>query len=263
MVSLGPILPHVLPLMLVVSRITGLFLFTPMLSGGSVPRQFKVLLAFMFGVAVYPFIPATGAGAAIDLVSLAPLIFAELLIGAAIGIIASIPLLAAQMGGFVMGFQIGLSLAESFNPELESNGSAIGDIVFYLGAFAFVGFGGMDLLFTAITDSFVSVPLGAFDTGQTPLDLLVGVLTSGFELAIRVAAPVMGIVATLFIAMGFVMKTMPQVNIMTVGFSAQIVCGLVMLLLSLAVISNVVNDELMHAIGAVADWIHAMGVHRG
>jgi flagellar biosynthetic protein FliR len=199
-------------------------------------------------------------GASIDVVQLVPLLFAELLVGVSIGLIASLPLLAVQMGGYVMGYQIGLSLAESFNPELNTNGSVTGDLLFYLAAFVFVGMGGLDIIFATLAESFRHVPVGAFTSQDAPLELLLAVLTSGFNLAIRVATPVMAVVTMLMVAMGFVMKTMPQINIMSIGFAAQILAGLTILLVSLGAISTVAGDEINATFDQLGVWIRSLAL---
>lgn len=257
MPTFDPILPHALPMLMVIIRLTGLFLFTPMLSSGSVPYQFKALLAFMFAVAIYPFVPPMDPGATIDLVTLVPLLFAELVVGIALGLIASIPLLAVQMGGYLMGYQIGLSLAESFNPELQANGSVLGDLFFYLAAFIFIGVGGLDILFATLAESFNTVPVGTFTSADVPLDLFVSVLASGFDLAVRVATPVIVVITMLMVAMGFVMKTMPQINIMSIGFAAQIVAGLAILLVAINVIGVIAGDEIHDTLDQLGRWVRS------
>ncbi len=254
------ILVHTVPFMLVVTRLTGLFIFTPLLRSTSVPMPFRALLAFMFGLAIYPFVPPVAPGMAVDLVELVPLMFAELLIGIAIGLIAGLPLLALEMGGYVIGYQIGLAMAESFNPELDTNGSVIGQLLFYLGLFLFISVGGLDVLFMVLADSYRTVPLGTFTAGDAPLELLVGVLSSGFEVAIRIASPIMAVVSLLYVAMGFVMKTMPQINIMSIGFAAQIVAGLITVLLMISTISMVATEEIERVLGVLVDWIHSFSV---
>jgi flagellar biosynthetic protein FliR len=266
MPTLEPILPHVLPASMVIVRMTGLFIFTPMLSSGSVPYQFKALLALVFGISVYPFVPQAGAyvpGGSVELVELVPLLFSELLIGIAIGLIASIPLLAVQMGGYVMGYQVGLSLAESFNPELEANGSVTGDLLFYLAAFVFIASGGFDVIFATLVDSFHAVPIGAFRTADLPLALLLSVISSGFDLAMRVATPVMVVVSMIMLAMGFVMKTMPQINIMSIGFAAKIIAGLAILLVSVGAIAAVTGDEIAETMSRLGVWVRSLGADSG
>ncbi|MBL4809074.1 MAG: flagellar biosynthetic protein FliR, partial [Phycisphaerales bacterium] len=239
MEMIEPMLVHVLPLMLVAARLTGLFLFTPLLRSGTIPRVFKAVFAFMFAIALYPSVPHLDPMVTIDTIQLMPLLFAELLIGVSIGLIAAMPFYAMQMGGFVMGYQVGLSLAESFNPELDSSGSVIGLLLFFLTIFIFIGLGGFELLFLALAESFHTAPIGMFTAGDVPLDMFVEVITSGFELAIRVASPVIAAVAMSQVAMGLVMKTMPQVNIMSIGFAIQILTGLILLMLMINVMGVV------------------------
>lgn len=258
MPSLEPILPHVLPLALVVARLTGIFLFTPMLSSISVPMMWRALLAFMFAVAIYPFVPPMPGAASLDVFQLAPLLFGELLIGTVIGLLAGLPLIAVQMGGYVMGYLMGLSLAESFNPELEANGSAIGDALYYMAALVFIGVGGLEVLFATLAHSFTTAPVGLFSAVDLPLDLLLGVMTSGFELAIRVSAPVMAVVMLQLLSMGFVMKTMPQINIMSIGFAAQIIAGLAILLVSIGIIATVSGDEIDSVLDQITGWVHQL-----
>jgi len=255
MPTIEPILMHALPMMLVITRITGIFMFTPMLASTSIPRNFKALLAFMFGVAIYPFVPHDTMPASLTIAQLVPLMFTELLIGAAIGLIAGIPLIALQMGGYIMGYQMGLSLAESFNPELDTNASVVGQLLFYLSVFIYIGMGGFEIIFVILADSFFAIDVGAFGAGDAPLALLLGVLSSGFELALRVASPILGVISMLLIAMGFIMKTMPQINIMSIGFAAQILTGLTFLLLVIGVIGTVVGQEMVAVLELLHEWV--------
>lgn len=250
-----PMLVHVLPLMLVAARLTGLFLFTPLLRSATLPRMFKAMLAFMFAIALYPAIPQFSPSVTIDTVQLVPLLFSEFLIGISIGLIAAMPLYAMRMGGFIMGYQVGLSLAESFNPELDSNGSVLGLLLFYMAVFIFIGLGGFELLFLSLADSFHTAPIGMFTAGDVPLDMFIEVVTSGFELAIRVASPVIAAVAMSQVAMGLVMKTMPQVNIMSIGFAIQILTGLILLMLMINVMSDVAGQEIDRVMDGLSLWI--------
>jgi len=263
MPTLEPILDHVLPLMLIVARLTGLFLFTPLLNSGTMPATFKALLAFMFGVALYPGAPAIPEAASLDVVQLVPLLFAEMMIGIVIGLIASIPLFALQMGGYIMGYQMGLALAESFNPELDTNGSVIGQMLFFFAVFVYIGAGGLDIVFLALAESLRSAPIGMFAVPDVPLDAFVGVFSSGFELALRVSTPILAAVSMSQVAMGLVMKTMPQINIMSVGFAIQIVAGLLILTLLLHIIGEVAGDQIDLVMNTLTDWVSSLAPRPG
>ncbi|MBL4698550.1 MAG: flagellar biosynthetic protein FliR [Phycisphaerales bacterium] len=266
MTNIDSILAHGIPFLMVLTRITGLFLFTPLVTSTTIPTVYKALLSFMFAVAIYPFVPLATLPETIDLISLAPMLMTELLIGVIIGLIAGIPMMAIQMGGYIMGYQMGLSLAQSFNPELDTNSSVIGQLLFFLSIFIYISVGGFETIFMILADSFHTIGSGTFSVGDTPLELLLNVLNTGFELAIRVASPIMGVVSMLMIAMGFIMKTMPQINIMSVGFSIQILAGLSILALLIASVGLIAGDEMVHVLELINSWVQSfamIGVRHG
>lgn len=260
MPTLEPLIPHVVPFLLVFFRILGLFLAAPLLSSANLPRQPRVLLAVTFAASIYAFTPVAGARfAGLDLLALAPLMGTELLIGFSLGLIAGLPLIALQMAGYIMGYQMGLALAEAYNPELDTNAGVLGQIMFLLGIMMFIAIGGLDLLFLAIANSFERVPPGAFGATDVPLEVVVGLVSSGFEFALRVAAPVTGIIVLMLVAMGFIMKTMPQVNVLSIGFAAKILSGLLMLTATLIVIDDVAAEDMADSLRVMLDWIDELG----
>lgn len=255
MLSISPILSHVVPFALVVCRLAGLLLFSPILANQYMPSKFRALLAVMLAAVVYPGLPSRIQTAPdVGLVMLAPLILSETLIGVAIGFIAGIPVMTLDLAGFLMGHQMGLSLARVYNPEVGGDTDVLGQILMYIGLAAFVAIGGVDVLFVTVASTFDRVPIGAFAIARVPLDTMVGVLSSGVELAVRVATPVMGIVFLLMIAMGFVMKTMPQINIMSVGFTIKIIFGIGMIAVSIGAMHHAIAAEIESALREVMNW---------
>lgn len=255
------LLTHLVPFALVTARLGGLFMFAPLLSGPAVPVKVRAMLAVMVSLAVYPGLMAGGVARAepLSLFGVAPVLAAEALIGAAIGLLASIPLVAVQTGGHVMGYQMGLGIASVYNPEMDTQSDAVGELVFYLAVAAFLSMGGMEQMFAALVGSFASLPPGAASMQPGALDLATNLAASGFELALRVAAPVTGIIMLLLLAMGFIMKTMPQINVLSVGFAIKIVVGLGVLGLALRVLDTVVRDELSDGLGLVVRWALGRG----
>lgn len=258
MPSIQPLLDHAVPYLLVVFRLAGLFLFAPLLSSRMVPGRIRALLAVMFAGAIYPAVPsAVQAAPDTDLFGLLPLVSCELLVGATIGLVASLPLMGMELAGMIMGHQMGLSIARSYNPEADTDSEVVGQLCYYLGLGAFVAMGGLNALYLCILRSFERVPAGFVGGRSPPLEMVVGTLGAGFELALRVSAPVVCAIFLVMIAIGFVMKTMPQINVMSVGFAIKILCGLVVLAASVAVLDQVSGDETERVLIAVLEWAGA------
>lgn len=258
MPGIEPLLAHVVPFAFVVARMTGLFVFAPMLASLSIPTQVRALLAFIMAAAVYPATPSHFADVPLDLFGLAPVFVSELLIGVCVGLIASVPVMMLQMGGHVTGFQMGLSMATVYNPEFNTNSDVVGETLFYLGFAVFLAVGGIEATYAALLTTFDNVPVGAMATSSVPLDTYIGLANSGFEMAIRVSGPAMGMVFLVMVAMGFITKTMPQINVMSIGFAIKIVAGLLATAVALQVIANVASDETLRVLTVLGEWVRGL-----
>lgn len=281
MPSLAPILPHVEPFLLVLFRLSGLFIFAPMLASPMIPVRVRTLVVLMFTVALYPTLaagsPAGDAPAVpeIDLFSLIAAGFFEVLIGAAIGLLASLPMFAAQLGGLVGGQQLGLGLAGIYNPALDTESDVLGQLLVYVALAVFAAAGGLELCFIALARTFEHIPpggaflhagriLGGADGGGGGggvgvTGLLVGMIGSGFEVGLRIAAPVLGIVLLETIAAAFLMKTIPQINIMSIGFAVKVVLGIFILALSMGALTEALGDDVRNACDRIILWASSPG----
>ncbi len=249
---------HAVPFTLFTSRLAGLFFFAPILSSLIVPMRFKALLVFMLGAAVYPMVPMRldpSAAAHLDVISILPLVVSESVIGFSMGLIATTPLMALEMAGVLTGQQMGLGLARVYNPEAEYDVDVLGQLLFYIASGVFFSMGGLEVLFSSMIRSFERVPVGGFAVGQTPLDLLVGVVHSSFELAMRVSAPVSGIIFLVVIVLGAITKTMPQINIMSVGFTIKIIAGLTMMVTAVYAVQHGALETISRTLRLVEGWL--------
>lgn len=250
---------HVVPFALVIARLSGLFVFAPLISSIVIPMRLKALFVIAMSCAVYPFTPSllTPPGD-IDLFTLAPAVLMEAGIGVVVGILAAAPLLALEMSGVLVGQQMGFGLAKVFNPEVDFDTDLIGQLLFYIASGAFLAAGGVETMFGAVIDTFSRVPPGGFHASQAPVDLLRGVIVSGFELAWRVASPVTATIMLLVVVLGIIGKTMPQINIMSVGFTAKILAGLTILALSMYASQAAVWNYVVSTMNDVVRWVQSL-----
>jgi flagellar biosynthesis protein FliR len=100
--------------------------------------------------------------------------------------------------------------------------------------------------------------VGGLRSHDTPLDLLVGLLTSAFDLALRVSAPVAGMILLLVIVFAAIGKTMPQINIMSVGFAIKILMGLLILAAAIYAVQDAAGGTISEALLLMRRW--ALGV---
>lgn len=254
------LLNHVGPFLMVLFRLSGLAVFAPVVGSPLIPARVRLLLMFMFAIAVYPTLPSDQqAPMHLDLLSLGPAIAAETMIGLTVGLIAALPMYAVQLGGQVMGQQVGMGLAGIYNPALDTESDVIGQMLLFVAITIFAAVGGLDLLFSSVVHTFARVPVGHALGVQPPLELLTGVVSSGFEMALRVAAPVLCIIMVETVGTGFLMKTLPQLNIMTIGFAAKVVLAFLVLAWAIGAMGDAIADDIGRTIDVITGWTTGMG----
>ncbi|MFZ4574077.1 MAG: flagellar biosynthetic protein FliR [Phycisphaerales bacterium] len=246
------------PFLLVAFRLAGVFITTPMLASASLPAKHKVLLTFMLAAATFPSLPAPQrVVGGEDLFAVIPLVVSEAAVGFVLGTFVAIPLLALEASGAMCGHQMGISMGRVYNPAADEDADVIGQLLYFGGLAVFFASGGLDRTVGALMASFGNVPIGAFVLREAPGEAVVGLVSSGVELALRVSSPVTAIVLLLSITFGAVGKTMPQVNIMSVGFAAKAVAGLFMLFFSAYASSSASSENIHHSVDAAVGWLLA------
>jgi len=252
------LLHHIAPALLVIFRIGGLMIYGPVFGSGVVPVRVKVLLAFVLGAAIYPTLAAqehTAIGIPLNLWMIGPLIALELLIGLVIGYLASLPLSSMQMGGVIVSQQIGLGFAQLFNPAIDDESDVIGQLLFFMALATFLVIGGLDSLVLTLLHTFERIPAGGVAVNQHLLPLITGAMLSSLELGLRIAAPLLCIVFLETVALGFLSKTVPQLNILSLGFPLRILVGLLIMAVGLTVLDDVVLDEVAAMFDAINVWV--------
>lgn len=258
------ILDHSAPFLLCYFRMLGLFMAAPLLSSMILPVRTKAMLAMMLTAAVYPMLsvslsPALFPSGNLEIITLLPMVVVESIIGYSIGLLATVPLTALEMAGAMMGQQMGMGLARVYNPEADYDVDVLGQLLFYIGSGLFFALGGLEVLLRSLLGTFSRLPIGGMRAGETPLDLLVSLVSSSFELAMRVSAPVAGIILLLVLVFAAIGKTMPQINIMSVGFAIKILAGVLLLTASLYAVQAAVGDSIVETLVRVRDWAAGLG----
>jgi flagellar biosynthetic protein FliR len=245
---------------LVVGRVAGLFLLAPMLGATSVPERVKVALAAMVALVVLPVLPA-GAGAAVGALNLGAyvvVLLGELVIGLAIGLVAAMLLSGVEMAGLFVGQQTGTALANVINPFTETESSDMGQFYSFFALAVFLVIGGHRMLVAAVLRSFEAVPLGGFRFNLDLASAVVPLAGQIFVVALTLSAPVVVTLVLTTIALGFMARTMPQLNIFSTGFPVRLLLGPLVVLLSIGAVGFWSRDLFLSMFDDLADLIALM-----
>jgi len=204
---------------LVLARLGGLLLMQPVLGAAAVPVRLRLLLIVGLAALMTPLI-AVPSAMPDDMVSIGIAFGGELLLGAILGLVGAICFLGLQLGGLMIAMESGLAFGQIVNPATEEDENVLGTFYLQLAVVVYLILGGHRALIGACLDTFDTIPLLCGTTGISHgPDLLVTAVQLSCELAFRVAAPALLALFLVNLALGFIGRTMPQLNILAVGFS--------------------------------------------
>jgi len=210
--------PLVLPrFALVLVRVTGLLLTAPILGSEVVPVRIRAGFAAVVAMLMFPLVAPT-LPAEMSLGTVLAGLPGELLIGLTMGLALGLVFVGVQIAGMVVGQQAGMALGEVYNPVMDSDSSVLGQTFFLTALAIFVLVGGHRELMRALLDTYATIPVLSYRVQPATLELVTDVLTGAYALGLRMAAPVLISLLIATLVTGFLSRTMPQLNILSIGF---------------------------------------------
>jgi hypothetical protein len=113
-------LPDPLPFVLVVARLSGLVIASPIFGHGLVPARVRAGLVGVLALALAPVVPAPHLDPATPAWTLAGLVALEGVIGVCLGFVAQLIFAGVQLGGQVAGIQVGFGIANVIDPTSQA-----------------------------------------------------------------------------------------------------------------------------------------------
>ena len=245
--------------LLILFRSAGLFLISPILGHRSIPVLIKVGLSIMLAIILIPVIGDAPVQEINSIWLLAMLAAKEMLIGFIIGLFFAILFIAVRIGGNVVGYQIGLIIANVFDPESNSQTSILGEFWYVIAVLIFLAIDGHHAIISALSDSYQLVPIGVFNFDGLAGEQLIRISAYAFTIAIKLAAPVMITLFLTEVALGVVARTVPQMNIFIVGIPIKIGIGFLVLAAALPIFRYMVEKTVHFLDGELARIMYNIG----
>jgi flagellar biosynthetic protein FliR len=221
--------------LMLMSRLSGLFLSAPVLSSRQLPAMLKVAAVLVISVTMSFTVSVDSALISGD-ASLVLAVILEVLVGYTIGWMASLVFGAVQLAGQLIDMQIGFGMVNVIDPQSGIQVPLTGNFIHLLALIVYLNLNGHHYLFEAIQASYVTVPVLGWQVSGGLIGLLVQAAGEIFVIALKVAMPVVIALLISELGMGFIARTVPQMNIFVVGMSLKILIGLMVMFMAMPAI---------------------------
>lgn len=172
----------------------------------------------------------------------------EFFIGLLLGVVPLLYFTVFALAGHMTGLQMALGFAELSDPVNGISVTVVAHIYQVMAQFLFILINGHLILFTVLLDSFHTLPAGHFLAiiGRTPVLLAMTGWLFGAGLLIALPAIISLLIVNL--TFGFITRSAPQINLLTLGFPMIILAGIALLSINIQKLPDVVRQHSQYTL---------------
>lgn len=236
---------YIVGFILLFFRFGALFMAVPIFSHNSIPVSTKAAMAFFFTIVFYPSMPPLDLPITTPSIVLA--ILSELLFGLAIGTILQLAFNVITFAGGQISFMMGFSMASAIDPQ---SGISMPIISQFLSLMALMILFAVDLhhwMLLFIDGSLQNIPLGGFIMSENLFNYIIKATSNMFLVGFMIAFPIIALSWLADVIFGMLMKTMPQFNLLVIGFPIKIMVSFVVLIATFAATMLILKGQMLEA----------------
>jgi len=236
----------------VLMRVSILFFLLPLFGEKGFPGIWKVGLSVVVAIVVTPVVPPPQ-NLPQTLLGIVTGLASEVLLGLGLGFVVKMAFASVQLAGQFMAFQMGFAMASTVDPLTGTQNTDLSQFLYLFTLLIFFTIDGHHILLQALVASFQMVPPNSLHLNPSLCGILAKASSQMFLIALKIAAPIMIALFLSNLCLGIVARTVPQVNILMIGFPINIGLGLILFGLTLSVLpplltdlSNGIGETLLH-----------------
>ncbi len=232
-------------------RVSALLFSSPIFGRRSLPSTLKIGFCLLVTYVIFSSDPAVSAVAYGSILEFILLCVKELLFGLVLGWVTTLFFSLVQTAGQVMDMQMGFGMVNVYDVQNNISVPVTGNLLNVILLVAFFGVNAHLRLINIIHATFSHIPPGEVALNPAIGLVALEVFVLSFLLAVNVAMPLIASGLLGEVAMGFIVRAIPQMNVFVIGIPLKILLGFMMLLLMMPIFlsfSNVIFDRMFSSI---------------
>jgi len=244
---------HIVTFFLLFIRWSALIAFLPVFNFKTIPNTIKAAFVFWFTIVTFPLVPPVSFE--INLNNLFLSIINEVTFGFFTGIALQIIFMILEFAGQLISFVMGLTMATIVDPNSGIQTPVISQFFNLLAVVIFLSVNGHHLMLELIAKSLHSMPFGEFFDMKSMGEYLMHEMNRFFMLGFSLAFPILAISFLSDIIFGMIMKSMPQFNLLVIGFPIKIALSFMIIIAILSSMIFMFKKEIFDVIKILSSFI--------
>ncbi len=240
---------YVVGFLLLFFRFGALFLATPIFSHNNIPMTIKTAMAFFFTIVFYSSMPPLTIE--INVLTIGLAILSELFFGLAIGVVLLLAYHVITFAGGQISFMMGFSMASAIDPQSGVTMPIISQFLSLMGLMVLLEIDLHHWLLIFIDHSLSSIPLGGFLMQENLFKYIIHAASNMFVVGFMIAFPITALSWLADVIFGMLMKTMPQFNLLVIGFPIKIMVAFAVLIATFTSTMLILKAQMQDAFNAL------------
>ncbi|QJA05525.1 flagellar biosynthetic protein FliR [Thermosulfurimonas marina] len=249
--------PWAFTLTLVFLRVSFFLFFMPLI-GSVVPATVRAALSLVLALSLVFVVPEPLRPPA-SVLAAGGMMATEALFGAALAFLLRVIFAGIQLGGELVGMQIGFGVAQVIDPVSGVQAPILAQLTYLLAFLLFLAFDLHHPFLWALGEGLRLLPPGSLKPRPELFQYLVGEGRVLFEVSLKILAPLLAFMLLLQLALGVVSRFVPQINIMIVSFPLTVGLGLFFFGLTLALVPKLLSPAFERALLGFRVVVRALG----
>jgi len=254
--SLQSISVYLLLLMLSSLRIGAFLVAAPFFGSRMVPLTVRIVFSIALGLGIMSQVEFPDLQILMG-ASLIPIVFQEIFVGLACGMVLSICFSSVILAGEKIAATSGLAFAAQIDPVSGAQSPVISQIFQLFLLILFFSLNGHLVIFDLIFKSFEFVPLGSFYEFESVIEKSIQSSNTLYYNAVIIVLPIVSILFFMNLGIGFITKSAPQLNLFSFGFPLTILGTFFALYFSVDALQFVFSGLIDEAIGYLKTILEA------
>ena len=231
----GAVMANLDTFILMLLRVSALIISSPIFGRKNLPNLLKIAFCVMVAYILFAANPDGSSIHYTGVIEFAMLCIKELLFGLVLGYVTTLFFSIVHTAGQVMDMQMGFGMVNVFDVQNNISVPVTGTMFNVILLVTFFGVNGHLQLIYIVRSTFSNIPVGAVSLNPAIGLAALEVFALAFLLAVNVAMPMIAAGLLGEVAMGFIVRAIPQMNVFVVGIPLKILLGFLILLLIIPV----------------------------
>ena len=235
---------------LIMMRMTGFILMKTIYGRSNKPMRLKSGLKFVLTLVVY----TNSAGEAFEAVSTFEfgfLLIKEFVAGYIIGYVMQLFFFIVSFSGYIIDYQMGLSMATVYDPQSNSQMAVTGSVLQTWFMLMFFAVDGHLALMKIMLTSAEIVPYGGILITQGLAVRMIEIFLECVELGIRFSIPIIAAEMLVEVGIGILNKAVPQISVFVINIQIKLIVGLGLLFIMFSPIGEYLNKIMTNMMKTV------------